>query len=135
MFPSARQRIMGRLSLIKQYRQAGCNVARVCRPTARHTGHLCIEYAGKVPDTRLHHTPPHPHTAPTRPRRCLFLCWLPYAAGASPLEDGSSAGAGNGSSNGSSSNGTAAAADAPGGGVESAKDRTMYAVSGAAGHA
>ncbi|PRW58614.1 TBC1 domain family member 17-like [Chlorella sorokiniana] len=75
MFPSPKQRIMGRLSLIKQY-------------------------------------------------RCLFLCWLPYAAGASPLEDSFSTGGTNGSSNGAA----AAGGDAHGGGVESAKDRTMYAV-------
>ncbi len=63
-------------------------------------------------------------SATALPCRCLFLCWLPYAAGASPLEDCSS------TANGGSSNGAAAAAaEAHGGGVESAKDRTMYAVS------
>lgn len=66
MFPTAsrRQRILGRLSLIKQY-------------------------------------------------KCLFICWLPYAAGAVQVDDGSPkpAGAGSGSK-----------------AAEGAKHRTMYAV-------
>ena len=43
--------------------------------------------------------------------RCLFLCWLPYAAGVVQQEDGAALPADTAS------------------GVESAKDRTMYAVS------
>lgn len=68
VFPTAsrHQRILGRLSLIKQY-------------------------------------------------NCLFICWLPYAAGAVQLEDASGAG-----QRGDAGGGNGA--------VESAKDRTMYAV-------
>lgn len=57
--------------------------------------------------------------------QCLFLCWLPYAAGAAQLEGGAKDGSGGGATAGSAANGRAAG----GAGGAAERDRSMYAVS------
>lgn len=129
-----------------------CCAALLRCPAMLNLPRACPFSAPPQPNTRAPHPPPPtcaPFTpglqegvavCPTADRRqripgrlslikqyqCLFLCWLPYAAGAAQLEGSATGGAGG--SGGAAAGSAASGRAASGAGGAADKDRSMYAV-------